>query len=36
VESTVTPSRARRLLLLVACVLGGLAVGFAGEALTGD
>jgi hypothetical protein len=32
----VTLSRARRLLLLVACVLGGLAAGFAGHALTGD
>ena len=33
---TVTPSIARRLLLLAGCIGGGLGAGFAGYALTGE
>jgi hypothetical protein len=36
VEAAVTPGRARRFVLLAACVLGGLAVGITGQALSGD
>jgi hypothetical protein len=35
-ETAVTGGRARRFVLLAACVLGGLAVGIAGRAVSGD
>jgi hypothetical protein len=35
-ETAVNGGRARRFVLLAACVLGGLAVGIAGRAVSGD